>query len=100
MSNDRAPRRIFPDARDPWVAILLTWYQEASTVNEYSVYILRYLDKAIADLKALAREEVAREIFALAHEYARNDKTMRGAETLRDYHYFNAINEIGGFGGR
>lgn len=46
------------------------------------------------------RKKVASEIFSLAHEYAQNDKTMRGSEELRNYHYSNAIAKIGEFDGR
>lgn len=46
------------------------------------------------------RKQTARDIFNLAHEYAQNDKTMVGSESLRDYHYYNAIHKIGEFDGR
>lgn len=65
----------------------------------------RYLvSEAIADyiltLQAEARRKAASDIFDLAHEYAQNDTTMKGAEELRAYHYFNAIHKIGEFDGR
>lgn len=46
------------------------------------------------------RRQVAADIFNLAHKYAQEDKTMKGAEELRAYHYFNAIHKIGEFNGR
>jgi len=75
--------------------------------------ILRYLaerksalqqaEEEILELKAQlanARKQTASDIFSLAHDYARQDKAMRGSEELRHYHYFNAISKIGEFDGR
>ena len=45
-------------------------------------------------------KQVASKIFNLAHEYAREDKTMVGSESLRNYHYYNAIAKIGDFDGQ
>lgn len=58
-----------------------------------------YVTMAMALLQEV-REQTASEIFSLAHEYARDDKTMHGSEELRSYHYFNAIAKIGDFDGR
>jgi hypothetical protein len=72
------------------------------------LYIPDYLDDdflaAIRPYIAREREEVrkqtARDILSLANEYANQDPTVIGSENIRGYHYFNAINKIGGFRGR
>ena len=46
------------------------------------------------------REKTASDIFALANKYAMGDKTSMGSEEIEAHHYFNAINEVGKFGGR
>lgn len=63
---------------------------------ECPVLISEFLETA----KQQARKDAASEIFGLAHQFAQNDKTMIGSEELRNYHYFNAISEVGGFPGR
>lgn len=59
-----------------------------------------FLCQTIQDREQAARKQAASDIFNLAHEYAREDKTMVGSEELRAYHYYNAIHKIGEFDGR
>lgn len=59
--------------------------------------ILRLFQATTDQRVAEARKQAASDIFSLAHQYARDDKTMRGSESLRDYHYYNAISKIGEF---
>jgi hypothetical protein len=55
-----------------------------------------YIDTKVIE----GRKKTASDIFNLAHQYASEDKTMKGAEELRSYHYYNAIAKIGEFDGR
>lgn len=61
---------------------------------------LEALIQVIKDDRQATRKQTASEIFNLAHEYAQNDPDMRGAEQLRNYHYYNAIHKVGEFDGR
>lgn len=59
-----------------------------------------YITSHVQTIKKQERIQTASDIFNLAHEYASRDKTMRGAEELHSYHYYNAIHKIGEFDGR
>lgn len=65
-------------------------------VVNLQLYIATEIDRAVAE----ARKQTASDILNLANEYAGQDETMHGAESIRNYHCFNAINKIGGFDGR
>lgn len=67
--------------------------------ERFDLFINDLIDFVLAD-RQQTEKQTAKKIFELAHEYARKDKTMVGFEELRDYHYYNAIYEIGGFDGR
>jgi len=90
---------------DIWVDSTSADDQLDDILEDLSVgHNFEYAKKAILQLLATTRQaerlKTASDIFSLAHEYARQDKTMIGAEELRSYHYYNAISKIGEFDGR
>lgn len=71
---------------------LLAWRAGDITMIELKEYLKQ--------VELATKRETASDIFNLAHQYARDDTTMIGAEELRSYHYYNAIAKIGEFDGR
>lgn len=66
----------------------------------YGATVTVDMQQKVRKLLSEARLKTASDIFNLAHEYARSDDTMLGAEELRAYHYLGAISKIGEFPGR
>lgn len=55
------------------------------------------VEEARTKLKALTLRhtaEVLERVYSKAQKFANTDKTMVGAESLRGYHYFNALTEV------
>jgi gentisate 1,2-dioxygenase len=52
-----------------------------------------FIDRLVELVKAQERKAISR-VYTLANDYANADKTMRGSEQIRGYHYFNALNTV------
>jgi hypothetical protein len=80
----------------------MTSHQEPSELDKALIDILF---KASGGLGDMAGEEIEKikqaidkhvlgRIYNLANDYACKDTTMVGSESIRGYHYFNALNKV------
>lgn len=65
-------------------------YGDDERRKRFNVYINTYVEAQLAE----ANEEQLSRIYNLANEYACSDKTMVGSESIRGYHYFNALEKV------